>query len=120
VALAAWLRRRRGQGATAELAALAQRLAAIAEAQAAEAADIPQARRSRLGRAWGWFLRNFLMASLPLTHVFHRSSDSHGAQSERESLAGEQWCRKMSKSGVLPFCAFCHFVFVRRVVPSAF
>jgi hypothetical protein len=37
--------------ATAELVALAQRLAEIAE--------IPEPpRRSRLGRAWGWFLRN--------------------------------------------------------------
>jgi hypothetical protein len=37
--------------ATAELVALAQRLAEIAEV-----AEPP--RRSRLGRAWGWFLRN--------------------------------------------------------------
>jgi hypothetical protein len=37
--------------ATAELVALAQRLAEIAE--------VPEPpRRSRLGRAWGWFLRN--------------------------------------------------------------
>ena len=36
--------------ATAELVALAQRLAEIA---------VPEpSRRSRLGRAWGWFLRN--------------------------------------------------------------
>jgi hypothetical protein len=40
--------------ATAELVALAQRLAAIAEA---EVASEPP-RRSRIGRAWGWFLRN--------------------------------------------------------------
>ena len=40
--------------ATAELVALAQRLAAIAEAEAAS--EPPP--RSRLGRAWGWFLRN--------------------------------------------------------------
>jgi hypothetical protein len=39
--------------ATAELMALAQRLAAIAEAKA-----MPQPRRGRLGRAWRWFLRN--------------------------------------------------------------
>ena len=39
--------------ATAELVALAQRLAAIAESEVA-----PEPRRSRLGRAWGWFLRN--------------------------------------------------------------
>jgi hypothetical protein len=37
--------------ATAELVALAQRLAEIAEVP-----EPPQ--RSRLGRAWGWFLRN--------------------------------------------------------------
>jgi hypothetical protein len=37
--------------ATAELVALAQRLAEITEAR-----EPPQ--RSRLGRAWGWFLRN--------------------------------------------------------------
>ena len=37
--------------ATAELVALAQRLAEIAQ--------VPEPpRRSRLGRAWGWFLRN--------------------------------------------------------------
>ena len=40
--------------ATAELVALAQRLAAIAEA---EVGPEPP-RRSRIGRAWGWFLRN--------------------------------------------------------------
>jgi hypothetical protein len=40
--------------ATAELVALAQRLAEIAEAEAVP--EPPQ--RSRLGRAWGWFLRN--------------------------------------------------------------
>ena len=40
--------------ATAELVALAQRLAAIAEAEAAS--EPPP--RSRLGRAWEWFLRN--------------------------------------------------------------
>ena len=47
--------------ATAELVELARRLAAIAETQAAaettEAEPEPQP-RSRLGRAWGWFLRN--------------------------------------------------------------
>jgi uncharacterized coiled-coil protein SlyX len=37
--------------ATAELVALAQRLAEITEVR-----EPPQ--RSRLGRAWGWFLRN--------------------------------------------------------------
>jgi len=47
--------------ATAELVELARRLAAIAETQAAaETAETepepPQ--RSKLGRAWGWFLRN--------------------------------------------------------------
>jgi uncharacterized small protein (DUF1192 family) len=43
--------------ATAELVALAQRLAAIAEAQ--QAPDVsPEPRRSRAARAWGWFLRN--------------------------------------------------------------
>ena len=40
--------------ATAELVALAQRLAEIVEAEVAP--ESPQ--RSRLGRAWGWFLRN--------------------------------------------------------------
>jgi capsule polysaccharide export protein KpsE/RkpR len=40
--------------ATAELVELARRLAAIAETQAAE----PEPPRRRLGRAWGWFLRN--------------------------------------------------------------
>ena len=47
--------------ATAELVELARRLAEIAEAQAAaESADSePEPpRRSKLGRAWGWFLRN--------------------------------------------------------------
>jgi hypothetical protein len=47
--------------ATAELVELARRLAAIAETQAsaetAEAEPEPP-RRHRLGRAWGWFLRN--------------------------------------------------------------
>ena len=47
--------------ATAELVELARRLAAIAETQAsaetAEAEPEPP-RRSRLGRAWRWFLRN--------------------------------------------------------------
>jgi hypothetical protein len=47
--------------ATAELVELARRLAAIAEtqtsAEAAEAEPEPP-RRSKLGRAWGWFLRN--------------------------------------------------------------
>jgi hypothetical protein len=43
--------------ATAELVTLAQRLAAIAEAQ--QAPDVaPEPRRSRAGRAWRWFLRN--------------------------------------------------------------
>jgi hypothetical protein len=43
--------------ATAELVELARRLAAIAETQTAGAeSELP--RRSRLGRAWGWFLRN--------------------------------------------------------------
>ena len=40
--------------ATADLVALAQRLAEIVEAEVAP--ESPQ--RSRLGRAWGWFLRN--------------------------------------------------------------
>jgi len=47
--------------ATAELVELARRLAEIAETQAAaESADSePEPpRRSKLGRAWGWFLRN--------------------------------------------------------------
>jgi uncharacterized small protein (DUF1192 family) len=49
--------------ATAELVALAQRLAAIAEDRSQRRADIPAPepeppRRSRLGRAWGWLLRN--------------------------------------------------------------
>jgi chromosome segregation ATPase len=47
--------------ATAELVELARRLAAIAEtqtsAETAEAEPEPL-RRSKLGRAWGWFLRN--------------------------------------------------------------
>jgi hypothetical protein len=47
--------------ATAELVELARRLAQIAETQAAaesaEAEPEPP-RRSKLGRAWGWFLRN--------------------------------------------------------------
>ena len=44
--------------ATAELTALAQRFAALAEHIArADAAPEPQ-RRSKVGRAWGWFLRN--------------------------------------------------------------
>jgi hypothetical protein len=47
--------------ATAELVELARRLAQIAETQAAaesiEAEPEPPP-RSRLGRAWGWFLRN--------------------------------------------------------------
>jgi hypothetical protein len=47
--------------ATAELVELARRLAAIAETQTstetAEAEPEPP-RRSKLGRAWGWFLRN--------------------------------------------------------------
>jgi septal ring factor EnvC (AmiA/AmiB activator) len=42
--------------ATAELVELARRLAAIAETQTAEAG--PEPPRRRLGRAWGWFLRN--------------------------------------------------------------
>jgi hypothetical protein len=47
--------------ATAELVALAQRLAAIAEGQASSRDDVrpePPRRHSRLGRAWSWFLRN--------------------------------------------------------------
>ena len=47
--------------ATAELVELARRLAEIAETQAAaESADSePEPpRRGKLGRAWGWFLRN--------------------------------------------------------------
>jgi hypothetical protein len=47
--------------ATAELVELARRLAAITEtqtsAETAEAQPEPP-RRSKLGRAWGWFLRN--------------------------------------------------------------
>jgi DNA repair exonuclease SbcCD ATPase subunit len=47
--------------ATAELVELARRLAAIAETQTTaeteEAEPVPP-RRSKLGRAWGWFLRN--------------------------------------------------------------
>ena len=46
--------------ATAELVDLARRLAAIAETQvAAESVEAePELPRRRLGRAWGWFLRN--------------------------------------------------------------
>jgi hypothetical protein len=48
--------------ATVELVELARRLAAIAEAQTAAAAESveaePEPPRRRLGRAWGWFLRN--------------------------------------------------------------
>jgi hypothetical protein len=46
--------RMRADAATAELVELARRLAAIAETQAAE----PEPPRRRLGRGWGWFLRN--------------------------------------------------------------
>src|SRR5262249_4567667 len=43
--------------ATAELVELARRLAAITETQtSAETAEVEP--RSKLGRAWGWFLRN--------------------------------------------------------------
>ena len=47
--------------ATAELVELARRLAAITETQtSAETAEVePEPpRRSKVGRAWGWFLRN--------------------------------------------------------------
>jgi chromosome segregation ATPase len=47
--------------ATAELVELARRLAAIAETQASAEtaeADPEPPRRSAVGRAWGWFLRN--------------------------------------------------------------
>jgi hypothetical protein len=46
--------------ATAELVTLAQRLAAVAESQKADAAKaVPEPpRRSRLARGWAWFLRN--------------------------------------------------------------
>jgi hypothetical protein len=42
--------------ATTELLGLARRLAEIAEKQASAEPESP--RRSRMGRAWGWFLRN--------------------------------------------------------------
>jgi hypothetical protein len=44
--------------ATAELVELARRLAQIAETQASAEAEPEPPPRSRLGRAWGWFLRN--------------------------------------------------------------
>ena len=43
--------------ATAELVELARRLAAIAETQTSAEAE-PEPPRRKLGRAWGWFLRN--------------------------------------------------------------
>jgi hypothetical protein len=45
--------------ATAELVELARRLAAIAEAKPDKSVEAePELPRRRLGRAWGWFLRN--------------------------------------------------------------
>jgi hypothetical protein len=46
--------RQRADHAIAELVELARRMAAIAETQTAE----PEPTRRKLGRAWGWFLRN--------------------------------------------------------------
>jgi hypothetical protein len=47
--------RERADRAIAEFVELARRLAAIAETQATADAEPP---RRKLGRAWGWFLRN--------------------------------------------------------------
>jgi hypothetical protein len=55
------------------------------------------------GRGGGSCGIDFLTASLPLAQFFHRSSDSHGAQPERESLAGVSSGAAMSFSTNMSF-----------------